>query len=1288
MKKICNSSTWFSARIIGFFAFRYSFILLLVLADPCFGWQIRPTNRVEPGWIRLHYRHSRQSRVVDFRLEVNHGDAHLFVVFQDVLTIAGIPVNQLWLEAWQSPENRSTSGVFNSPIYPPAIFQLPPFPPAPQPVPSHYIQAPMTGGAPAVIPLVIHQQQMAAAMQEHGLLTQQVDSLQTELSKYQQQKGQVISQTRHQSSLKRNTEAYTKQLRAKEETISELKREIESLTQSLWGATAPGDDEPPADVTLETNFEELLAEKDKAIEDKQSELERLQQALRDKEALLEQESKKVSERDTKLECLECEKNEARKSADNARKESEESKQKAERLKAQVNSQRTDHKTEIERLIEIAEEKQEELSQLQAENERLNQQLTERQKAVEKLQQEAEEIERQLQSLREQAKHSDERARELDAEREQLNSALKEKEAELESERKKVKRQKIQLETKVGALKAKEHEVKEFRSEADRLRGERKEIRADRDRKLADQKEKHQKELQAQREKSQQQKSVHDTQMAQLRREREEEKKERKKRIQEEKSAVKSTEDKGVNTQAHLFSGPPPSAGMTMSTATAATDEKTGPVVVHSNTAPQGQAGSSADNIGVPSITSGSESITASVNGNESPVLTGHVAENQELTAESAYPQILDQVSMELLTQRSVPVKSIGGQCGPGGPGIAGDIDMGDFNLDNGRQPAGNDNKRKRKPRSRHDDNQPNHEAEEENAPAEDIGPSTIASAAAEVVKFGFQVALPYLFPVAFASFFSGIFTYRWMQSESDKKEEELEAYLSNQFNDTEEPDVQDKQIETGCDWLGTESKLHPLCLHLLDEPDRDTVTLLVLLHNISTRYPETLMYPVFSWGYWTDTGSLFLNFKELLQRIQSASLGHPFAIENLYLNTLKLQNFYLEPVARQALVLRWLVNQWHSKPHPVWNEFSMMRSPQQVEQFPALLGVAVFGWALESKHEKVRQQLEKRQVKALIPKLLTLIMTPNEGGGFTTGELILTLFELHKDKPLAFWGQTLDTEIEDGRESGLLSGCNRVSVTELKKDCLRYLMSGTIWKAKVISVLERYLTGALPLLDFSGTGDVESEYPQISEQQRIATINFLFDWVDSYHDEESFSEKLRFIRAVLVLAGIYNYEFQTEYVQLLHVIWHMQKEKYKWTDRIWAERLQEMQRISRSRNPELIFKPLWQRKGLKMSLVMVPEVPGEELPGDLKGFTKELSLPANGKDVRYLYLWSGSQKKWLSVFIDDPKQKVVMGTVLRIFCGSIYGVGASENQLEMYFAYNKNCKLRRTLFNAYLRLPD
>ena len=1293
-------------------ACRCLLLLLLLLSELCFSWEYRQliaSDEITRGYVQIHYPENQELMVVNVNLYIHPQDMPRFAIDQGQLYIDTFLVTPAWFSAWLTQGAPSGSGVVNVAIYP-TIPYTPPPPstqvtqtfyapvmtaslfPGIHPLPPSYVPvvpAPIPQPA-AVIPFYEAPQQMIQAGNPPMALTPQVNMLPGQPAQPRQDPVEVMTRTEHERSLRKNEAAYKKQLNEKEEKISKLNQRIESLNQSLQGATAPANTELPEEVTSETNYEELLAEKDKTIKEKKEELRCLQQALNDKEELLAQQSQKVLEHDKQLKCLECERDKAKKTAEKAEEEITQEKLKAEKLQSRLSREQSERADETKQHKTTISEEQEQLGSLQAELIQLNTQLTETQKKVRDQQLEIQRIEEAKRSLQEQAKQSADRANDLDSEKKLLDSELKDKEKKLRKEKKNAEVKQSTIEAKKKELEKLKHENQEQRQEADRLRTEKKQQQTNYDKQL----EKLKREFDLQAGQNHQQKIEHGIEIEQIRQEHEKEKEHLEAALKISKAVINSVKDTAREKAV------PPSESLrsdtvTLPTATTANAENSGTIVIHTN--------SVVSNTGVSSTTTATVTDPSPINGNEPPVTNDSLTNDQKLMVEGSNERNLPEpkLSENFLIQRNLPPITVG-ECNPGASDIAGNIDLVDYNPNGEQLPGSDDNKGKRKkgsrrrgerkPSSDQGDNPPDQKSRGQEASSEDVAPSTLNGDAAEVFKLVFQAALPYLLPVV-VSIFSAAIAYRLGQGSSRGSGEKSEAGRSHQSSDTEGKDTKVKQVEpvpadTGCDWLGN-NKLYPLCLYLLNEPGRDTVTLLVLLHNISVRFPDSLMYPVFFWGYWTASGSLSLDDEELLQRMQSSSPGDPFSVNNVYLHSLRLQDFYREPVARQAIVLRWLVSQWRVKPDAIWNDFAMERSPQQLDKFPVLLGMAFFDRALESEHQKLRQQLEKHQVKALVSKLLTRLLKPNEGAGVSVKEVTLTMFELQKDLPLIFWGQALDTTIEDGREPGLLSGCSKMPISELKQDCFSYIMNRIFWKAKIIGALGKYVTGSLPVIGFSGSGDIKTEYPPVSEQQRITTINFLLNWVDSYYSADSYSEKSGFIRAALVLTGIYNDGTRAIYEQMLQGIRNLRKKKYDLTGRVWTERLQAMKRTS-DRSPELTFEPDWRLDDQQnLFLGLTPKVPGEVFPSfsELTDRFKTVILPRNGDTVGYLHSWVPDKRAWSGVNYESGRP-VSQGDALGIQCGVIYGIGSSNTKIEMYFAYNQECKLRKTKFNSHLKLPE
>ena len=1212
-------------------------ITLVLLSGLCHGWKIKEDGRVYRGSVQLHYPADQNPTPDNITLHVNPEDLPLFVItLEGQLFINNQPVVPPWLEAWLSQGSQSVPGVVNTQIFPPSPLMNMPVAPA-QITPVINDQALLLDSFPQ------YPQQMNVLAQQYMFLAQQVQTLTGQLNQFTQESGQMISQTQHQQVLTHSVDFYTELVRAKDDEISKLNEEIESLKQSLLGATAPPDPQPPTEITPDTDFPTLLVAKNKDIEEKKKELKRLQQKLKENEKLLAEKKEKVEEQENQLRCLECERDEARKAADEAKKEAAQSKKTSEKLKSQVDSQKVNDGKEIAKHKSKAAKNQGHIDRLRAENEQLREQLNKASKSTGKLQQDIEELKRQQESLQHQAKKSDERADDLQAEKEGLDSELKQKEEELKKERDKVERQKKIVEKKVKELEEMQRENQEHLREVDRIREENRKLEADRDKKLKEQKDKHETESKQEvQRRLQQQQKEHEQKLAQIRREHKEEKKKRLNKRKESEAAVRGGEKKVSNTG----SLPPVSD-------------------VPSNPSPSLSAGFSA---------------------------AAKPAEKLELSVDTMNGAVPSRVATDLsagsLLQSGFRVRTVGGVCHGGSPDMDGGIDIEDFNLDDGRSPDRKNDKEKSKSKSGQNRNHPPREPD---APTEDIAPSAIAGTMAESIKSILIGALPAVCPAVFVGIISSIIAYRLGRGDPQEQRNEWvvnQSNFSSSMKNTS-PAIDLMPVETSCDWLGAENKFRPLCLYLMDNPDRDTAMLLGIMNNISFRFPDTLMYPVFFWGYWSADGASSLNFKELQQMVESASLAKPFNPSNLYIHTLKLQDFYQDPVARQALILRWLLNQWRNKTDPLWNDIAIAHSAQQLDGFPALLGIARFGSSLHGTYNNLRQRLAQHQIKKLVPKLLALVRNPDEGRQFSANTLTLTLFELKRDSPLVYWGTSFETKVESNDEPRLLQDCSSISVLNLRQVCFSYLLDGVIWKAKIIGGLQQYITGTLPVLEFSDSEVLLVNYPEISELQQEETITFIMNWLDTYHSHVQYLEKKRFIRAALVLAGIYNKAFQVDYDQLLKDVWLLQKQKNEWTDRTWTDRLLIMKRTPGGIKPELTFRPRWSRYKHKFALTMIPEVPGEELPGTYEGGGVLVSLPKISTGKSNLYAWSERKRQWGTViYTNNPSRPVAQGDKVSLYCGVIYGMGPSEKKLDVYFGYNKNCMLRRTHFGKRLNLPE
>ena len=1150
----------------------------------------------------------------------------MFSVNQDgQLFINQMFVTPHWIQAWLTHGTTSAPGVLNTQIIPPA---------------SVPVDAQVTG----VVPFQMHQQHMAVALHNQMTLVGQVQSLSGQLAELQRQ-----------SSLQSNTEDFQRQMKEKDEEISELNRNIESLRQALLEATAEdtGSDTAEPVTTEESGHESRPDEKDKIIEEKKEELKRLQQALAEKGILLAQQTQTVAEQAEKLHCAECERDKAKEAAETAEQLAKQEKQEKQEKQAQLDRLRSENeqlekklagsrqtvgklqqekkekqekqaqldrirseneqlKTELARskqtvgkLQQEKQEKQEKQGQLERTrlgNEQLEKELAGSRQAVGKLQQEKQDAERQQQLLREQAKKNSDQTHKLEAEKDRLNEELQSKEKALKKEKNKVDSYKKLLESKAKELKENLHENKVQRAEADRLREEKKQLRDEQDKKLAEQKERHQKELKAQREKSKQQhEKEYEARVAQLRREHEDEKKKwRKKR---------NTEDQLTSTEA-------------------LSSQETEPGV---------------------------------------SALLSVMAQNNDLASDSEPGRVLTQPGVPVNTDSAIT-------------DMIRVIKMADLYPDTGQVSVDENNGEGRKPFS---DREGEQNGKKTGDQIESIIPSVLAGVVAEAVRILSQTTFAYLFPALASGLFSGVIAYRWGQAEPQENRTEPESgnrNNSNGFTGTPATVIPSETVANACDWLGVDSRLRPLCLRLLYAPDSNTINRLLLLHNISVRFPDTLMYPVFSWGYWTASGSSSLSFKELLQMMKQTSLAQPFDVGNLYLDTLKMQDFYLEPVARQETILNWVMDLWQNKLYAIRNDLSFIHSPQQIPGFPVLLGIAVLDVALEGRHEPLSQQLAKHQVNSLVGKLLTQVLKPDDRTHLSAADLSMTLFELDKAEPRALWGVNFNTAIVHGKEAGLLSDCSKMSFAEAKHHCFEFIINGTIWKAKVISGLEKYLTGVLPVLDLGSSGDIEAQYPEVSKQQKIATMRFLLDWIDSYHSNARYAEKLSFIRAALVLAGINSDEFPGTYDQVLQEIWGMQKLTDSLASKAWTERLLTMNR-SGGRHPELVFKPLWRREFQGLSLIVEPDVPGEELPGSLEGARVSVVITGATLPDSYLYHWDKKEKLWGKTVFQGGPYKISEGDRLYLYCGFIYGLGSSEKKMRLFFSYNQNCKLRRPYFN-------
>ena len=1229
---------------------------LPLFSELCFGWEITTDQGVSQGALQLRFPTNERPSSDNITLYVNPVDLVLFMMHQNQLYIYQssywMLVSHELIEAWIVQGVIPEPGMVNTVIYPPNFLPTLPSVPVLTTSPQMPVSA---GGQQGFGPFSFHPHQHQQYIAQAG---------HNQINQLQHQSGHMFSQAFHQPQTQEMTEAFKSQLAQKDQKISELNRKIASLEQSFQGATAHVDTESHTEVTPNIDYVGLVAEKDEKITEKKDEIERLQQALHEKDSNLEQQNQHASNQEEKIRCLECEREDAKAAKEKSKHEAG---QREEKLKDQLKSRVEDYKKELQWYDHQSSLDHCAIHEYQEDNVKLSQQLSESQGIVETLQQKVEDIEKQKSELKQQKDH---------------------------------------LEAKAEELKESDGKIAEQRKEADRLRQEKNDLQTDHDKEMAEQNEMHKKELDEKTEQHrQQQQKTHEAEVREINRRSEEEKnklereqaklsesvrklkaqqaqleadlknkeaeikkqksKERQQREQldakTQKLREKDRETKEQQKVAERLQQEKKELQAERERKLADQKEMHKKMLATKDEQQHQQQKKHEDEIKEINNKFEKEKAALKAKIQHTPSLPS------PLVSQGA-------ISLSQPLQQRVTVANIAVQCDGAGPDMAGSINVGDLHPDDN---AGKDNnKEKRKTSGREKNDEP-----ENDAPVEDIAPSTIAGAVAEAIKWALQAIIPYLFPVTIASFAS----YKLGQA-SPITDPIYQTTLANSSNQTDIPaaSAQITLVDTVCDWFGKDNKLFPLCKHLLETQDANTERLLVLLKNISTRFPDSLMYPVYSWGYWTESGSLSLNFDQLLKRLKVVSPIQPF-IESLYLRTSKIKDFYQEPVSEQALTLQWLLSQWPKISLAIRGEISFERSPWKIDRFPVLLGGMVLDRALEGPHKKLRQELEKHQVKWLVPKLLPMFLEPDDGNVLASVENnSLTVFELEKDKPTLFWGRTLHALIEIGDEPILLASCSRVAIDELKQDCFGYLFIGDIWKAKIIKVLNKYIMGALPVLDFSGEGDIKAEYPEVSDDQRIDTLRYLLNWVDLYHSDAGMIEKICFIRAALTLAGIHNKDFEMNYDQVLGSVWGLRQDKHRWTGRVWSEHLLKMKRIVDD-HPELTFKPVWNRHHLP-SLIMMPDSPGEDILEKVSGVSIRVSLPSTGKEEGYLYRWSKDKQQWERQVRWEGEGLILPGDIAWVHCRAIYALGTSETKLDIYFALNRNCRIRLTYFNSHVNI--
>lgn len=498
-------------------------------------------------------------------------------------------------------------------------------------------------------------------------------------------------------------------------------------------------------------------------------------------------------------------------------------------------------------------------------------------------------------------------------------------------------------------------------------------------------------------------------------------------------------------------------------------------------------------------------------------------------------------------------------------------------------------------------------------------------------------------------------------------------------------------ISSSCDLLDR-NKLQGLCKQVQASGGVDTELLFTLLHNIETSYRGQLLYPVFSWQYWTDSGSRPLSNKRLDAILKEASTRKSFDIQGLHLQTVKLNDFYKKSPAAQLRILLQLLSDWKRLPAQVsgltrtdW----LKTSPQHNESLPLSLGIASFSESLEQKYPDLQKHLRLKGIKGLGIRMLAMVPTIADRTDWpyvrlAAGQHHYLWFELSKPEPVVLAGVSFPSDhsghVLKPLHHTLLSECASVPSWQLKQACYAFVVRAEYWKAQWLARLKLFMSHPLPRLDFAAEKVLTASYPDVDDDLLQKTFLFLLDWLETSHPEAGLNEKVRFARLALVLTGIPDESIMSDYLVMLDAVWKFQAVRLGWSSRSKTEQIVRMDRKPGSR--EFTLQPLWKRDGHIYSLRMRPFVSGETLHqlGDI-GRYHFIQLPrVNSRQDSVLYLWSPQGQHWLRMAHTKSRQPVVQGNDVYLECGCAYALGRNGNDLDMYFLLTDQCQIIRAYY--------
>ncbi len=1268
------------------------FTAALIFVPTIEAWQLKIDNRLGHGLIQIISNPPGSTNPQHITIVVNGSTAQQFQIAQTAqgIFVNQVPVDMNWVSqlTHQQQTTQSAPGITTSPV-------LLPFPVMPTLPPQQMV----AGG---VVPYPAYQalQQQVAQMQLQGVgMTQQLAQLKQQLS---HQTG-MMPITSHQAELEEKQEAFDKELKAKEETISELNAKIDELNHRLETPPAPDsnfpvDEGPDTAVSVEEH-EKVLAEKDQEIENKRKEIARLEADLKKQEEALQKEAKKSQGLLSHQKKLEEEKSRAEETSRDARKRETDEKQRADRAEKEQTKAQGELKTEQSKSGRL----QQRVNQLEVERKELQARPTQ------------EALDEKLKGQEEKVREAEQKLKTANAQVAQLQGELNKAQEEVSTAQQKLSELEDSLEEADQASNVEEWQEKvqaltkqleDAKKAAEKQKDDKKKLQREMERnktnyetKKNEQKQKHDEELR-------QQKESHKKEVKDLKEELEQQRQSKPKTKNAATSTHVKTKSQGMNTEDSGTSGGNAVPDKEVKTVTS--EPVSAPVSVSDdsdvssatmvspgiNSTPQGvvtgQATVPRPHSASPEVPSLPDSGRASESGStDATTQTDPAPEKIETHEQKVGPDeivLIDAQSQadldiqELLnnlhTQGTLPdlLKSylpkapilVDASCGPGDPTDF-THEGKDFRSDKSDKGAEKTDSATNDEPSNQQDSSQNQQADAE---PEDIGPSTIRGPLAAAFVEALGLLSSWVFPpVLLAVFGTGIYVGK-VSKQAENNRLELEALKKNQSDSAVWSSSQ--PLSSSCDLL-TGHPLKALCLEF--QGDQTFAAILPLLINISQKHQETLYFPVFAWWQRSESTSRSLSAKELMDLLEAS--GDPsLVVSQLHLQSIKSNDFYGASLKLQKKTLMMIYQLWKAK--GVSDEY-IVWAPLSDDGFLLLLGAAYHAYSLEYKHAGLQAKLETLGIKELGKRLMDEVFEGEKaielpaslGGG---DEQSISIFQLGSVKPVMFRGISFrDGQTFDPGDKSRKIQCEVLTQTALQAACYAYLAWEIDWKARVLVDLQEFVAAGVPTFTEASLGVQTAEYQGVSEEVLAESIFSLLDWAEMNLLQETSGKKRRFVRAALVLAGAQEDSSNGMYQAWLKNIWILIQNNHEWTGKQWLQKLINMNGRGLKSGEGMRLSPMWKQGYLGWSLQMHPHVSSEELQEltpqmqDVQSANMQLPL-IKGKNSQ-LYVWSPKKNSWEATVSDN--KPILAGQSINMICRCAYALGRGADDMDYYFAFGQ-----------------